>query len=405
MWRSLLRGQLISLFIAGTGIFATLLTTELGGGDYPLLLALLSYSLLTSYLLRDGVFRRCYAAYKDIVAKYCCGWCGRYSYGRVGVRVADTIAGKGKLINRDDVSSSNHIENNCAESQDNDISLRHCGSDHNKEIYYLLYLLVAVIDVEANYMIIQAYNYTSITSIMLLDCFTIPCAMLLSHVFLRCRYTTMHFGGITCCLLGLALIVYGDLNGVGSTGALSPTHVLYGDLLCLCGAALYGCSNVLQEVIVKYHDRSEFMGCLGAFGFIIATTQFCILELSSLQQAWPLSGAAYVYIAGFVSCLFMMYTNTSLFLQDGDSILFNLGLLTSDVYAVVFSYFFYGSLVHWQYFVAFALVALGLSMYHSERKPMGDESPLSLREDLASIMAEEDELMDKDSAYSPMANV
>ena len=257
-------------------------------------------------------------------------------------------------------------------------------------------------------MIIQAYNYTSITSVMLLDCFTIPCAMLLSYTFLRCRYTSRHLAGIACCLLGLALIIYGDITDTGSAGARSPTDVLYGDLLCLCGAALYGCSNVLQEFIVKFHDRSEFIGCLGVFGFIIATFQFCILELSSLQQAWPLSGAAYLYIVGFVGCLFMMYTNTSAFLQDGDSILFNLGLLTSDVYAVVFSYFFYGSLVHWQYFAAFAMVALGLLVYYSERWAMarGDEESLRpLREDLATVTTEEDALVGNENAYSPLATV
>ena len=55
-----------------------------------------------------------------------------------------------------------------------------------------MYLLAAVLDCEANFLVLEAYNYTSITSVMLLDCFTIPCAMVLSAIFLKCRsgYTT-----------------------------------------------------------------------------------------------------------------------------------------------------------------------------------------------------------------------
>lgn len=36
------------------------------------------------------------------------------------------------------------------------------------------YAALAVLDVEANYLLITAYRFTSITSVTLLDCFTIP---------------------------------------------------------------------------------------------------------------------------------------------------------------------------------------------------------------------------------------
>ena len=50
-----------------------------------------------------------------------------------------------------------------------------------------MYVLAAVLDCEANFLVLEAYNYTSITSVMLLDCFTIPCAMVLSAIFLNYR--------------------------------------------------------------------------------------------------------------------------------------------------------------------------------------------------------------------------
>ena len=35
-------------------------------------------------------------------------------------------------------------------------------------------------DVEANFLIVKAYEYTTITSVTLLDCFTVPCVVVLS---------------------------------------------------------------------------------------------------------------------------------------------------------------------------------------------------------------------------------
>lgn len=49
------------------------------------------------------------------------------------------------------------------------------------------YALLALCDVEANYFVVKAYEYTSITSVMLIDCFTIPCVMILSCVFLKAK--------------------------------------------------------------------------------------------------------------------------------------------------------------------------------------------------------------------------
>jgi drug/metabolite transporter (DMT)-like permease len=50
------------------------------------------------------------------------------------------------------------------------------------------YAALAVLDVEANYLVTKAYQYTSITSVTLLDCFTIPTVMLLSWLVLKSRW-------------------------------------------------------------------------------------------------------------------------------------------------------------------------------------------------------------------------
>lgn len=174
----------------------------------------------------------------------------------------------------------------------------------------------------------------------------------------------MHIVGIAICLSGLACIVASDL---GKEDGMSDAVV--GDILCLGGAFLYACSNVIQEKIVKTKDREEYLGMIGLFGAGLAAVQSIATDLVPMIEAqWSLY--VVLSISGFVICLNCMYINTSLFLQSGDATFFNLSLLTSDVYAVVFSYLLTGELVQWLYFIGFALVFWGLTIYHSSEKPV-----------------------------------
>ena len=85
------------------------------------------------------------------------------------------------------------------------------------------YMLLAAVDLEANYLVTRAYNYTNITSVMLLDCFTIPVVMGLSRVFLGRRYNRIHAIGVVTCILGLCLVVVSDLiSGNNQTQARDP---------------------------------------------------------------------------------------------------------------------------------------------------------------------------------------
>lgn len=52
-------------------------------------------------------------------------------------------------------------------------------------------MLLAIADVEANFIVVSAYQYTSLSSAMLLDCFTIPVVMLLSSIFLEAQVPVM----------------------------------------------------------------------------------------------------------------------------------------------------------------------------------------------------------------------
>ena len=72
------------------------------------------------------------------------------------------------------------------------------------------YAIVAFCDLEANYMVTKAYQCTDITSIMLLDCMTIPTCFVLSRIFLKAKFQGIHYGGIALCVVGIALIIVSD---------------------------------------------------------------------------------------------------------------------------------------------------------------------------------------------------
>ena len=54
---------------------------------------------------------------------------------------------------------------------------------------------------------------------------------------------------------------------------LTGKNQAIGDVLVLCGAIMYGVSNVAQEFVVKNYSRVEFLGMIGLFGSIISAIQ------------------------------------------------------------------------------------------------------------------------------------
>lgn len=126
---------------------------------------------------------------------------------------------------------------------------------------------LALIDVEANYLVTKAYQFTSLTSVTLLDCFTIPSVMLLSWLLLKAKYRPGHFAGAAACIAGLAVLVLGDSqqgsnsssNSMGANsllGNFSGSSALHGSNLSTWHAALGGSSNNSSSVHIpsSRHD-------------------------------------------------------------------------------------------------------------------------------------------------------
>lgn len=244
-----------------------------------------------------------------------------------------------------------------------------------------VFAAVAFIDVEANTLVTKAYQYTSLTSVTLLDCFTIPCVMILSWLILRSRYRPGHFLGAFCCIAGLLVLVLGDSwasqgntasMDIDSSSASFGSQPLLGDVLVLLGAVLYSVCNVSQELLLGGVQPRELLAFVGMFGAVISGLQAAVLEHQALLTAHWLQLSVAGPMLAFAAAMFCFYSLCPQVLIMGGAAVLNICLLTSDVWAALArflwfggfqgstAYFFSGSLI---------LVAVGIVVYALSGSP------------------------------------
>lgn len=227
-------------------------------------------------------------------------------------------------------------------------------------------MLLGAIDVEANYVVVKAYQYTSITSIMLIDCANIPLVMFLSMLMLGTKYSRQHLLGVAVCILGLGMLVISDATSSDGSSSLTTSDRLKGDALCLCGAVLYAVGNVSQETFVKVASPWEWVGKLGAGAFVVSLLQLALLERADVVALFSASGADNAaLVAGFAACLLAMYLLSPHFLQRADSAVLNMSLLTSDAWAAIAAVVLFHGELDWLYGLAVLLEVAGLYLYFS----------------------------------------
>ncbi|KAB1254988.1 Solute carrier family 35 member F2 [Camelus dromedarius] len=240
------------------------------------------------------------------------------------------------------------------------------GSDN---LLYILkkkwwkYILLGLADVEANYLIVRAYQYTTLTSVQLLDCFGIPVLMALSWFILYARYRVIHFIAVAVCLLGVGTMVGADMLA-GREDSAAGSDVLIGDILVLLGASLYAVSNVCEEYIVKKLSRQEFLGMVGLFGTIISGIQLLIVEykdIGSIPWDWKI---ALLFVA-FAVCMFCLYSFMPLVIKVTSATSVNLGILTADLYSLFFGLFMFGYKFSGLYILSFTVIMVGFTLYCS----------------------------------------
>ncbi|CAL8097716.1 unnamed protein product [Orchesella dallaii] len=224
------------------------------------------------------------------------------------------------------------------------------------------YFLLAVADAEANYLVVKAYQYTTLTSVQLLDCFTIPTVLLLSCILLGVRYRACHLIGVIVCLLGVCCLVWADTQEGIPFGQGSER--LLGDLLCLSGAFLYGVSNVAQEFLVKTFDIVEFLGMIGLFGSAVTGMQAVLFEYDQVTSA-VVNGSPMplALLGGYALAQLSFYVLAAFMMKLSGATTYNLSILTADFYSLIVGIFLFQYQFHALYFMSFLFVIIGVVMF------------------------------------------
>ncbi|CAL8364628.1 unnamed protein product [Lota lota] len=224
------------------------------------------------------------------------------------------------------------------------------------------YLLMGLTDVQANYAVVKAYQFTTLTSIQLLDCFVIPVLMVLSWFLLKTRYRPVHFVAVSVCLVGVGAMVGADLMAGRDQG--STSNVLLGDGLVLLSAGLYAMSNVGQEYAVKNHSRVEFLGMIGFFGTIISGLQLAVLETSAVGAIkWDIK--IMVLFAVYALCMYALYSFMPTVVRLTSATAVNLSLLTADLFSLFCGLFLFHYTFSGLYIVSFVVITLGFIMFNA----------------------------------------
>ncbi|KAI9481433.1 MAG: hypothetical protein EXX96DRAFT_649907 [Benjaminiella poitrasii] len=223
----------------------------------------------------------------------------------------------------------------------------------------IYYFILGFIDVEGNYFVVKSYDYTSLLSAMLLDCWSTPVCIILSYFILKVKYRWVQYVGVFIALCGLGMLVASDVITGKNYGAVDAVK---GDLFCLLGATLYGFSNVGEEYMSRKHPLYEVIGMFTFFATFINLVQIFIFE----RHEW--SGFADTKIGAMVAvytiCMFVLYSLVPVLFRMGSAVLYNLSILTSDFYGLIFGLGLFGYRVTIMYPFAYVVVIIGIAIYH-----------------------------------------
>ncbi|KAJ1932672.1 hypothetical protein GGF37_006979 [Kickxella alabastrina] len=170
----------------------------------------------------------------------------------------------------------------------------------------------------------------------------------------------MQVVGVLLCLGGMGLLVKGDMDAGKNYKAL---NALKGDLFMLLGATCYALSNTTEEFIVRKRPQYETVAWLGFFGTIINGVQMGIIEHKELKTlVWTKEVVGYTI--GFDLVMFVLYTTAPFLFRLSSATFYNLSILTSDFYGLIFARYMFHDKITAIYAGAFVMIVGGLLVYY-----------------------------------------
>lgn len=233
------------------------------------------------------------------------------------------------------------------------------------------YIILAFCDVEGNYFIVLAYQYTTMLSAQLINFWAIVVVVVISFLFLKVRYHITQIAGIVICIGGMGVLIASDHITGTNGGDISSGHQLKGDLFALLGASFYGLTNTAEEYFVSKKPVYEVLGQLSLYGCIIDGVQSAIFERSNYHTStWD--GKVGGYLTGFTLCLSLFYCLAPLMFRLSSAAFFNISLLTMNFWGVCIGIKVFHYHIHWMYPIAFVLIIIGQLIYYLGRKALAE---------------------------------
>ncbi|KAJ6107273.1 solute carrier family 35 member [Penicillium sp. IBT 18751x] len=233
------------------------------------------------------------------------------------------------------------------------------------------YIILAFCDVQGNYFIVLAYQYTTMLSAQLINFWAIVVVVIISFLFLKVRYHFTQIAGIAVCIGGMGVLIASDHITGTNGGDISSGNQLKGDLFALLGASFYGLTNTAEEYFVSKRPVYEVLGQLSFYGCIIDGVQSAIFERSNYHTStWD--GKVGGYLVGFTLCLVLFYCLAPLLFRLSSAAFFNVSMLTMNFWGVCIGIKVFHYHIHWMYPIAFVLIIVGQLIYYLGQRALAE---------------------------------
>lgn len=239
------------------------------------------------------------------------------------------------------------------------------------QVNRLWFLLCGLIELQANASAVKAYQFTSIVSVQLLDCVSIPVVLVISVFCFKTRFNRLHYFGIAISVIGmLALILTDTFYNRANVEAALKGHAWKGDLLAVTSGILFALSNSILEYLVKRYQGTdivdEYLSGLGLVGACLGLIQAAVIgEFDIAQKAIEQDLLFFLGVMlAFVFTITAFYTLGAHIIRFSSAAVMNLSLLASDFWSLLFAFLLFGDGFHVLYLISFVCIVAGVVVFY-----------------------------------------
>ena len=228
-----------------------------------------------------------------------------------------------------------------------------------------VYGLVAIVDVQAGVLCIMAFRYATLPLVTLGLHFSIPFVTVLSRIILEKKYLVKHYVGSAIALFGSMLIFIPQFGIINAKIEEHPDE-MKGLLMSIVAAFFYSISNVVTEFCVSQGGRfpsREYLSFVTGFATLLCALQFATLEYDDFFRHKEGNFVGIHALVAHSLLLGLFFYLVTVYLRVADALMFNLSLLTVDIYSAIASYALSEEGVNYAYWISFGINVFGIWVY------------------------------------------